>query len=141
VAEPDPLAALVSFLRADEAIAERLGSRVFAGELPREENDQMPRMAIVLNPAGGGLIGNGYQAYGDKRIDVDCYGQTKRESWLLYLDLHAALKGLRRAVHEEVLLHWARLSSGGRALRDPRTDWPLTISSWQILASEIPVSA
>jgi hypothetical protein len=134
----DPAAALVAFLKADADVTARVGSRVFAGELPAEENDHMPRQAIVVNPAGGGLIGRGYQDYGDKRFDIDCYGETKRQSHDLYLEVFPALKQLRREVHAGVLLHWARASSDGRAMRDPRTDWPVTISSWQVLASEVP---
>lgn len=135
----EPIAALVTFLKADRAVAARVGTRVFGGELPRSENESMPRQAVVISPAGGGALGGGYQAFGDRRVDIDCYGSTGRESWLLYLDVHAALKALRREVHSRVLLHWARISADGSTGRDPDTDWPLTISSWQVLSSETPV--
>lgn len=137
MAAPDPIAALVAFLKADADVAALAGTRVFAGELPRTENTAMPRQAVVLGPAGGGALGGGYQRYGDGRVDAYCYGATPRESWVLYLAVHVALKQLRREVHSGVLLHWARPSAGGATGRDPETDWPLTLSSWQVLASEV----
>lgn len=136
---PDPIEALREFLLADAAVDGRVDSRIFAGELPRGQTDAMPREAIVLRPGGGGAIGNAYQAYGDVRIDVICYGATPHGSWLVYLDAHAALKDLKRKVFAETLLHWARPSAKGSTGRDPVKDWPLTLSSWQVLASEIKV--
>lgn len=137
---PDPIEALRAFLRADAAIDGRVDGRVFAGELPRKETEQMPREAVVIRPGGGpDAIGGGYQSYGDLRLDVLCYGSTPHNAWLLHLDVHAALKDLKRKVFAETLLHWARPSVKGQTGRDPEKDWPLTLSSWQVLASEIAV--
>ncbi|MGH3029273.1 MAG: hypothetical protein ACRDNE_00625 [Gaiellaceae bacterium] len=135
----DPLAAVIRFLKADTAVQARTSGRVFGGELPKTEITSMPRVAVLLRPAGGGLIGRAYQGYGDKRVDIDCYGSTPNEGWLLHLDVAAALKDLRHEVHADVLLHWARASSDGMTARDPKTDWPLTYSSWQVLISPVPV--
>lgn len=138
MAPPDPTAALVAFIKADSDVKELVSERVFAGELPRTETDEMPRQAVLIQPAGGGVMhGNAYQQYGDQRFDVRCYGTTPLDSWSLYLAVYGALKELRRAVHEEVLLHWARTAAKGATGRDPDTDWPLTISSWQVLVAEV----
>lgn len=132
----DPVAAVVAYLSSDDAVSARVGSRVFGGELPRREAKNMPRECVLLKPAGGGLLGTADQEYGDTRLDVDCYGETPHEAWLLYLDVAAALKGLRRGVHAGTLLHWARPSTRGTLARDPDTDWPIAVCSWQVLAAE-----
>jgi hypothetical protein len=133
----DPISALVGFLKVQTPVTALGGTRVFGGELPRNENQSMPRTAIVLSPAGGGLIGLEYQTFGDQRVDVACYGATVKASWDLYLAVHQALKLLKREVYADTLLHWARLSSAGASGRTPDTDWPITISSWQVLAAEV----
>lgn len=146
MADVDPINAVVAFLRAQPDVAALVGSRVEAEELPDEQSAHMPRAAIVVSLAGGGLLGRGYQEYGDVRVDIDCYGVTQRAARTLYLAVRPALKHLRREVVADsadtrVLLHWARLSAGGTTARDPRTDWPVCISSWQIFASEVAIPA
>lgn len=138
--ETDPIEALVAFLKADSAVAAILSARVFGGELPRRENESMPRACVVLKPAGGGLIGLEYQSYGDMRVDVDCYAATSQGSWTLYRAVYGALKGMQREVFADTLLHWAKPSSRGTTARDPLTDWPVTISSWQVLVAEVAVA-
>lgn len=135
----EPIAALVAFLKDDPDSAALTAGRIYGGELPREQVPDMPRAAVVLRPAGGGSIGRAYQDYGDRRIDVDCFGDSPKAAWGLHLAVHDALKHLRRAVHAGVLLHWARESAGGVLARDPDTDWPIAASSWQVLAAEVEV--
>jgi hypothetical protein len=140
MAEVDPIAAVVGFLGADSAIGALAEDRIWGGELPPEYIQHWPGAATGAPPPGGGLLGRGYQQYGDHRIDVDCYGTTRPSSYKLYLAVRRALKDLRRAVHDDALLHWARVSSEGRTLVDPNTGWPLTIASWQVLVGEVPVT-
>lgn len=132
----DPVAALIVLLRADPTVSGLVTDRIYWGELPRTENTSQPQPAIVLKPAGGGLIGGGYAKYGDRRVDVFCYGETLNDSWLVYAALRARLKQMRAEVWDGTALKWARESSGGVTDRDPRTQWPLTLSSWQVLAAE-----
>jgi len=127
---PDPVAAVAAYLQDVAALT------VFGGELPAREADAMPRRVVVVKPAGGGLLGGGTLAAGDTRLDVDCYGETALDSWLVYQAVYAALKGLTRQTRAETLLHWARPSTRGTLARDPDTDWPVTISSWQVFAGE-----
>lgn len=133
---PDPVAAVVAALKADADVADLAGGRVFGGELPAREAKSMPRAAVVLKPAGGGLLGAATADYGDQRLDVDCYAATPLSAWELYLAVYTALKALRRSVHAETLVHWAKPSTKGTLARDPDTDWPITVSSWQVLAGE-----
>lgn len=135
-AVPDPVTALVQFLKADADLAARVSTRVFGAELPRNQTDAMPRAAVVVQPAGGGLMGLEYQSWGDVRMDVDCYGSTPFESWTTYLMAYRALKMMEAQVVAGVLLKWAKPSAKGNTARDPDTDWPVTLSSWQVLVGE-----
>lgn len=134
---PDPIGALVAFLKADADVAGEVGTRVFGGELPRGETASMPRKAIVLTPSGGGFIGSGYQEYGDIRVDLHCYGETPKEANDVWRAVHPALKQLRRALQGPCLLHWARPAGGPLTLRDPDADWPFTLATYQILVAEV----
>lgn len=140
MAVPDPVAALIAFLRADSNVAALVGTRVFAPELPRNQTGNMPQACIVIRPAGGGFLGQAYEDYGDVRFDIDCYASDDRNphsGWTLYLAVYEALKHMRRSVQADVLLHWAKSSSKGITLRDPDTDWAYTASSWQVFVSEV----
>lgn len=132
----DLIGGLVAFLKADAGVAALAGGRVHGGHIPDRDIEAMPRATVVLKGAGGGLLGRAYLRAGDRRVDVDCYGRTDREGEDLYLAVHEALKGLRPTTVGNVQLKWAEPSSRGVNLRDPDTDWPLTASSWQVLAGE-----
>lgn len=133
----DPIAALVTYLKAQSAITTLAGQRVFGGELPRNETPSMPRAAVVVSPAGGGLLGLATLKSSDLRVDVDCYGATANQAWTLYLACYEALKALSGEVRSGVLLHWAKPSAKGNLGRaSDNLDWPLTLSSWQVFASE-----
>lgn len=136
----DPVAAVVAFLKSDPLLDSLHGGRVFGGELPAHEAKQMPRAVVVVQPAGGGLLGTADQDYGDTRLDVDCYAATAHEAWLLHLAVSRELKHVRRSVLAGTLLHWARPASGGTLARDPDTDWPIAVSSWQVLAADEPIT-
>lgn len=132
---PDPLWALVKMLRDDSLVGE-LGANVYAGEIPRAAIEEMPKRTILLNPAGGGLIGRAFQEYGDIRVDAHCYGQTRRDAWIVHLAVHTALKQMRSQTISGVRLFWARVSSGGVVTREPDTEWPVCLSSWQVAVGE-----
>jgi hypothetical protein len=137
---PDHIEALRLFLRANTEIAALISGRAFAGEIPSGEQKSMPRAAILVVPAGGGQgIGSGYANIGDQRADVFCYGATPKSANDLWRVVYPTLKQLRRAVFAECLLHWARKGGGPMPVRDPKTDWPYTFSSWQVLVSEVAV--
>lgn len=142
----DPINAVVAFLRADSAVSARVGARVFSEELPESENESMPRQAVVVSSAGGGLMGK-TNNFGDRRVDVACYGATLAQSRQLYnLAVRDALKNkLERKVIADsastsVLIHWAKISADGVTAKDPGTGWPMTLSSWQVLAAETPIN-
>jgi hypothetical protein len=140
MSQPDPLNAIYCLLKADAALTARVGTRVFNKELPPAETVSMPRACVVISPAGGGAIGRGYQQYGDVRVDAFCYGATLNEAWLVYLDVKAAMKRINRQVAATVLVHWAKESSGGTLARDPTSEWPVGLASWQVLVAEVAVA-
>lgn len=125
------------YLKADSDLAALVGARVFGGELDRRENPSMPRACVVVQPSGGGFLGLENQVYGDGRVDVDCYGATAWQAWQVYLAAEAALMSLEREVYASVLLHWAKPSSRGSQGRTPDLDWPIVLSSWQVLAGRV----
>ena len=137
MSQPDPLNAVYKMLRADTALTARVATRVFNKELPASEGTSMPRACVVISPSGGGALGRAYQQFGDVRVDVFCYGATLNEAWLVYLDVKAVMKNVRADVWATVLIHWARESSGGALARDPSTQWPVCLSSYQVLVAEI----
>lgn len=138
----DPVGALRAFLAADAGVAAITGTRVFGGELPAAESAAMPRAAVVVRPSGGAqAIGGEWQTYGDARYDFRLYGATPREAYALWRVVHPALKHMKRAVVDSTMLHWARPAGGPLALRDPGTEWPFTLCTFQVLASERPVAA
>lgn len=132
----DPITPLRTLLLADSAVAARVGTRVYGGEL-EDDATAMPRANVVLKPAGGpGFPGDGND-FGKIRIDVVCYAATLHEAWLLYLDVEAVLNGISRRKSDGVLLHSASVSSKGTTARDPEKQWPTTYSSWLVLASRV----
>jgi hypothetical protein len=146
---PNPLNGIVAFLRADEAVADRVGTRIYGPDgLPRSSNSSAPTQSLIVVSGAGGLgaFGRGYQDYGDIRIDVACYGKTQAESYEVFLDVRNALKHANREVvgesaDEQILIHWARIAADGTTGRDPLTGWPMTLSSWQVLVSEVGIPA
>lgn len=138
---PDVIAALVAFLKDDPGINIVTAGRISGGELPPSVTNLMPTKTIVVKDAGGlESIGQAYQEYGDKRYDIICYGTTPKTAKDVYRNVYPAMKNLRREVHLQTLLHWAKQAGGPMPLRDPDTDWPSTFSSWQVLAAEVTVS-
>lgn len=136
---PEPIDALVVILQDDPDVAAIAAARVYGGELPRDINTDMPEASVVLTPAGGGALGRAYQQYGDVRVDVTCYGSTAREAARLQTAVYQAFKQLQRTVAAGCLVHWARRSAGAVQGRDPTTQWPSTMSTYQVLVSEISV--
>ena len=143
---PDPIVALVSYLKSIQDVSNLAGPRVYGAEMPDSVNAVMPKKVVVLRRAGGGILigsggGGGYLRVGDFRLDVRCYGETPFEAARLSLVVQEALKQMRRNVQGSALLHWANPSGGPLSLRDPDAEWPLEFSSWQVLSSEQEVPA
>jgi hypothetical protein len=133
----DSRGALRSFLRSTPEVDALTNGRVYIGRIPSGRAHDMPLKTVVIRGAGGAnLINPAYVQIGDWRLDVQCYGETPYEADLLHRAVYYALKHMKRNVQGNAMLHWARVSQPGLDLSDPDTEWPYTLSVWQVLVSE-----
>lgn len=134
----NPVTAVTTFLLADTDVSTAVSDRVYGGELPPYAVAGMPHGLVLVRPAGGGLKGaNDYGLQTDTRMDVFCYGGTPNEGFMVWRAVRHAMRQMRRTLENDVLLHWAKESGGPNTLREPDTEWPLTLSSWQVYWSEM----
>jgi hypothetical protein len=135
MAIPNPLTAVRTHLLSNPDVLTLAGTRIYAGELPKGEADNMPRCAVVATLAGGGGPASDLPIM-YVTVDVTCYGATGLQATTLYLAARSALRTLRREMLSDSLLHSAVELSGPLELRDPDTHWPFTWSSWRVVAGE-----
>lgn len=133
----DPTAALIRFLKLD-ADTTSMTSSIFGGELPDSEVAGMPQACVVLRMTGGGLlpISSSYVEVNDIRIDAYAYGSTPLQAFRLYRCLAGALKQMKSNTQGKTRLYWAKSAGGPLSLREQDTEWPLTLSTWQVFWSE-----
>lgn len=132
----DPIAALRTLLLATGSVTALVTDRVRALRLHADDAKTMPVSLVLLKPAGG-PGGEAYQEYGKTRVDVICYGATEDDAYDLYLTVYPVLKAIQRTKVANVLLHECSVSSKGSTAIDPLKQWPVTYSSWLVLAAEI----
>lgn len=141
---PDPLVAVRIYLLADAGVAALASTRVFAAELPSAEASEMPRATVVIAAAGGGGASPGARSHvpvGGVRIDVKCYGASPAEASELHYATLSALKTIGRTFVDGTLLHSCVVEGGPFSLREPDVDWPLVLSTYQLLAAEVAAPA
>jgi len=131
----DILAALLVYLETDVNVTAQVGTRIFAGELPRKEIDNMPRKAAVLRYSGG-IENNSFVPLARPRVDITSYGATYFEAGEVDRAIYTALKAMDRETVDNVLLHGAALSGGPLMLKDPQAGWPYQWRSAVITADE-----
>lgn len=133
----DPATAIVAYLKQDADVTALVSTRVFGAELPDTQTPSMPQGCVVVRLAGSpDQMGQAYQEYGDVRIEVRSYGATPYTATQVARAVHGRLKQMRRNMQGTTILHWARGSGGMQQLRDPDTEWPFTLSTYQVLAAE-----
>ena len=141
------LAVLRAYLLGVGIVAAQVGERVFGEDLPREEADAMPRAAVVVKSAGGsGLEDGSFADLTRYAVDVWSYGATPTGAHTVRRAAFGALKALDRAVvalgdGSSVLLHSATRTVGPRVILDPETKWPAVIESFDLLASDVEITA
>ena len=139
-AAPDPIDAVITFLEDDADVAAGAPSRIVGSKLTAAIVDGMPQKAVMVLLAGGSGTDDGYLAFGRIRVDVRTYGATDAEARALHLIVHRALKNLRRQVVAGVLLHSASRIGGPIGQRDPATDWPFVLATYQVGYGEVAAS-
>lgn len=136
---PDILGALLLYLRAQPEITALTNTRIYGIELPASEAQHMPRACLVVRFAGG--VGPPYGvALMTPRVDVWHYGSSPSQAQELWRRVYTALNAMSREVQNGTLLHAAQESMGPMSTREPDTDWPVVLESWQILASTVAVA-
>lgn len=140
---PDPTAAVVAFLIADTGVASQVTDpatsevRVYGAELEEDQVVNMPSKAIVVKPAPSAGLRVGYMRIGTNSYDIWCFGASPFEAGEVRLAVYEALKFLNREVANDTLLHWAQETGGAMSFRDPDTDWPVQLQTFQVLAAEV----
>lgn len=148
---PDRINAIKQLLVADADVAAVVAGRVFAHELPDPIVSRMP-MAVIVISAGGGpnTYSRGTQQISDQRLDIAHYHRTPDGAYSLEDITFQLLNQMLRTTVGDTVIHWARRSAGpidGRfpsipwpgMAPDPSAHWPRVISSYQVLAADIPV--
>lgn len=137
---PYEMQALRLFLLADPVVAPLVDGRVFANEIPDEEAEFMPRKTVLISSAGSAYLStanSSYQQVDARMKDVRCYGESPYESRRLWDAVNAALKNMRRHLRGDCLLYSAVKIGGPETMREPDDEWPLSFSSYQVLAAEV----
>lgn len=151
----DVTAALVALATLDAAVGgvrELAGERIYGEELPREYATPgvAPLYALVFRDSGSGALREEHFAYASQyRIDVWSYGPTPFEAARLRRRIQGLLKQMNRTVVTvgagaeavKVLLHSAIRTAGPITFRDPVTDWPIQVLTFEIAAADLAVAA
>lgn len=110
--------------------ADVAGGRVDAGSL--HSADGMPTDTVLLRAAGGGVLAAGWMPTVDARVDVRSYAATDWEATQLDRQVARLLNGLRHEHTGHGRILWCRFAGGPTQAREPDTDWPLVLSTWQV---------
>jgi hypothetical protein len=138
---PDVIGAVRQHLLADSALNTLVSGRIYGQELPRDQNQYMPRKAVVIRSSGGPAQ-MGTIPVGDVRIDFRCYGESPLEAMKVFRTVFPRMKfGTMRKAYGSALLHSARQDSGPINLLEPDVEWPFQFSAWMVKMAEIPISA
>jgi len=124
----DPIAAIRQLCLQTDITAQLVGSRVFVYDLPQGEVNKMPRKALVLRGAGGGM-NQGYMQVASPRVDFWSYGETEFECGKLDLALLELLHNLTRVAVNGMIINNAFLSGGSYLAKEAETGWPIIIRS------------
>ena len=138
---PNPITAVVAFLKADAEVTTQVVARVFGAELPPSEATNMPRNCIVIQGSGGppGGAGRSRMRINTIRVDVKGYGATPETAWDVYHAAYDALKQMKQTEQGTALLHDAVVAGGPVQLRDADLEWPLVMGSFDLTISEVAI--
>lgn len=109
----------------------------YVAEIPDHLIRTEPRELVLVVWAGGlQRLGQGFTGYGDVRLDLRFYGQSRTDNTRRAWAAHQALKHFRQQLVDGLLVHWFRPAGGPVPRRDPDVGWRFTQTSWQILSAD-----
>lgn len=116
----DPVAALVTYL--DSQLDVPVYGATFQGTPP----------GVLVRSAGGGTLAQGYMPTVDARLDVRCYHDTDWQAAELDRQVAVLLHHLDSEVTTQGTIRWCRTAGGPNQLRETDTNWPASLTSWQV---------
>lgn len=137
---PDPISALVTYLKTDTDLAALVGTDVFDREVPQAQRTDMPKAMLVVNPIGGSTDAS-FHRLGLIDVDLLAYGAVPYLAGQVARAAHQALKHMAQnefsADNGSVQIKNAVKLAGPISLRDADTRWPIEMYTFRITASEI----
>ena len=140
---PDPLVAILTFLKADAGVAAIAATRVFGEEIPQDQvttvatGETILQTVVVRRSGAEPSVGDASRVkFSRPRFDVFSYGETPHRAAALDLACYEALKQMEPTVQGTCRLHDAVLLSGPIAMREPDTQWPLVWRSYAVAVAE-----
>ncbi len=127
----DPVAALVTLLKADSNIVALCGSRVYGQELPSTEAVNMPRAALVIQSTGGNP-GPGKSRQYNPQVDIRAYGSSAAEAHQLMLTANLILQELNRVVVGQTIIYGAVMQTSTFFGIEQKAFWQFFFTVWQI---------
>jgi len=130
----DVVGALITHFKAESAITDLVSTRIWGGQLPVSEAENMPRKNVVMAHAGG------FEEFRSApiarvRVDIFSYG----EGYLEAVGVDGAVADVLRAIHRTIagttLLHSAGYG-GPIRMNIPESGWEYIMRSATIVMGE-----
>ena len=135
MANVNPIKSLMTILQNDETIMILTGGLFFGGELPRDQMHYLPRKCLVLLPSPTSGAG-GYAPLDFTNVDTYCYGASHIEAYDIDLEVYRVIKNINRESASDMIIYSATMTSGPVIARDPESDWPYVMRTYNVLTSD-----
>lgn len=130
----DIISGLISYLGSITSVTTLVSDRIYGGELPEDEIENMPQKVVVLKYSGGLEITRSHRIQ-DQRIDVFSYGESYYEAQRVDYVIVSALYNLSREDRANTFLQ--SIGYGGAFhQKDPDTGWHYTMRVIIVIADE-----
>lgn len=135
----DVLDALIIHLKTVSAITDITSTRIFGGELPEDQIEDMPRAVVVLRYAGGFDVFRTHREQ-EPRLNILSYGDGYRQAGQVDGVVADALIAIVRLTVGNTLIYSVGYSGGPRQMKEPDAGWPYSVRSAIVKAGETPIS-
>lgn len=132
----DFVAAIIEYLKQDDAVKALVGNNIYGLELPASLANKMPCYAVLITPSGGNIVYSATEMVYRQRMDVRCYGSTGFTSTSLMIAVNDAIKRLYNYLTSGVMLYNSQMESGISIAREPSpANWLFNFSVWAIFGN------